>query len=152
MFEQKLRELRISQNKTKSQVASYLNISVQSYSRIESGQKSPDLDMLTSLSALFGVSLSELLDDSTQSCKLVLPSPLDHYDLAVRKLSGAEKNLFVPYFEMDYSLRQSMIVHLQNAFYSHYGSVYEAYSVNFIDYEVACYRKELDAKRMGEIS
>ena len=58
----KIRELRRAKNLTQEQLATTLNISAQAVSKWEMGASYPDMTMIPTLAALFGVSLDELFD------------------------------------------------------------------------------------------
>ena len=60
-FNNKLKELRKEKNISQEQLAKELNISRQAISKWESGKAYPDIDNLTLLRKIFGVSLDELI-------------------------------------------------------------------------------------------
>lgn len=57
----RLRHLRIDNGKEKEELAAYLSISVDSYTRYERGSRQPDVDSLVKLAIFYGVSLDYLL-------------------------------------------------------------------------------------------
>ncbi|KAI4447287.1 hypothetical protein C823_001806 [Eubacterium plexicaudatum ASF492] len=63
-FAEKLLTLRKANHLTQEQLAEQLNISRQSVSKWESGQATPELDKIVTLSAIFNVSTDDLLKSS----------------------------------------------------------------------------------------
>lgn len=57
----RLRHLRVDNGKEKEELASFLSISVNSYTRYENGSRQPDVDNLVKLAIFYGVSLDYLL-------------------------------------------------------------------------------------------
>lgn len=62
-FNKNLQKLRQQKNISQEQLAEQLNVSRQSISAWESGKSSPDSDKLPQISALFGVSIDELIGE-----------------------------------------------------------------------------------------
>ena len=60
-----LRRLRTDHNYTQTQIGEKLNISRQAYSNYETGNRSPDLDMLIRIADIYHVTLEQLI---TQTC------------------------------------------------------------------------------------
>lgn len=61
-MELKLKELRIIKGLSQQEVADYLHCSAVSYSRYETGNRSPSLDILIKIADFFDVTLDYLLD------------------------------------------------------------------------------------------
>lgn len=57
----RLKGIREDRNKTKEQVANYLEIQVRAYQRYESGERVPDLDKMKSLARYFNCTLDHLV-------------------------------------------------------------------------------------------
>lgn len=57
----RLKNIREDRNKTKEQVANYLEIQVRAYQRYESGERVPDLDKMKSLARYFNCTLDHLV-------------------------------------------------------------------------------------------
>lgn len=56
-----LKEIRIASGKTQNEVASYLNIGRASYTNIENGKRSPDVQTLILLADYFSVSIDNIV-------------------------------------------------------------------------------------------
>ena len=64
-FNNKLYELRKQKGFSQEELANRLNVSRQTVSKWEVGESTPDMEKLVAISALFGVSLDELVLDKT---------------------------------------------------------------------------------------
>ena len=60
-----LKRLRTDHDYTQTKIAKMLNISRQAYSNYETGNRSPDLDMLIRIADIYHVTLEQLI---TQTC------------------------------------------------------------------------------------
>ena len=60
-MEYRLKELRLEYSLTQSQLAMYLNISQQTYSRYETGELEPPIDYLVKLARFYDVNIDYLL-------------------------------------------------------------------------------------------
>ncbi len=60
-FGERIKELRLEQNKTRNELAKELNISVRTISYWENNERECDFDMLIKISKLFHVSIDFLL-------------------------------------------------------------------------------------------
>lgn len=58
---ERLKHLRVDSDKTKDNLAAYLDITVRSYSRYESGERVPDVDSLIKLAIFYNVTLDYLI-------------------------------------------------------------------------------------------
>ena len=72
-MELKLKEIRLIRHMTQHEVAEYLHCSDTSYSRYESGERSPAPDMLVKMADRFDVTLDYLLDRQHISAKALTP-------------------------------------------------------------------------------
>ncbi|MFM0611605.1 helix-turn-helix transcriptional regulator [Streptococcus suis] len=61
MLGKRLRSLRVDNGKTKEELSIYLNMTVDAYSRYETGKRQPSVDNLVKLAIFYGVSLDYLL-------------------------------------------------------------------------------------------
>ncbi|AUC92731.1 TPA: helix-turn-helix transcriptional regulator [Streptococcus suis] len=61
MLGERLRSLRVDNGKTKEELSIYLNMTVDAYSRYETGKRQPGIDGLIKLSIFYRVSLDYLL-------------------------------------------------------------------------------------------
>lgn len=61
MLGERLRSLRIDNEKNKEELSIYLNMTVDAYSRYETGKRQPSVDNLVKLAIFYGVSLDYLL-------------------------------------------------------------------------------------------
>ena len=73
----KLYELRINRGETQEQVAESIGISYVSLSRYETGQRIPKLNIVKKLANYYGVSLDELLGDSTDVKVEIIPRTIE---------------------------------------------------------------------------
>lgn len=64
-----LKEIRLAHGKTQSEVAEYLNIARASYTNIENGKRSPDVETLIALADFYSVSIDSLLGRTMQEKK-----------------------------------------------------------------------------------
>ena len=89
-FGEKVKYLRKSQNMTQQELANELNINRNNLSRIETEKSEPNATLIKSISNLFGISVSSLLDMDidkpvheekikyvTENCKLLPETDLD---------------------------------------------------------------------------
>lgn len=90
MFSQKLRELRLQQGYTQQQVADKLNISVQAYSRWETGKFSPNLKSLENLEKVFNIPIAQLLDDKVSLDYLLSADTFTYKDETLSESQVAE--------------------------------------------------------------
>ena len=60
-FSERLKELRLEQNKTRSGIAKELNVSVRTISYWENNERECDFDMLIQIGRLYNVSIDYLL-------------------------------------------------------------------------------------------
>lgn len=63
MIGQRLKKLRLSQNRTQKEVAVFLQISRQAYGFYENDQRSPDVEMIEKIAAYFGVGPSYIFGE-----------------------------------------------------------------------------------------
>ncbi|HEM5649384.1 TPA: helix-turn-helix transcriptional regulator [Streptococcus suis] len=61
MLGERIRSLRVDNGKTKEELSIYLNMTVDAYSRYETGKRQPSVDNLVKLAIFYGVSLDYLL-------------------------------------------------------------------------------------------
>lgn len=89
---QRLKELRKVYNYSQDYVAEVLGISRQSYSHYETGRRKPSTEMLYKLSALYNVSLDDLLQLSIDFDENVF------YEAPKKSQSSDELSQFLEYF------------------------------------------------------
>lgn len=96
---ERLRELRIKNGYTQSQVAKILNIDRSTYAYYETGKTRPDVSSLLTLSRVFNISISELLADESFPQNVAEPNIVHDYMRAkknsshIYELSTKEKEL-----------------------------------------------------------
>ena len=73
----KLYDLRISRGETQEQVADSVGISYVSLSRYETGQRIPKINIVKKLANYFGVSLDDLLGNSTDVKLEIIPKTIE---------------------------------------------------------------------------
>ena len=84
---------------TQMQLANQMGISFQAVSSWERGLSCPDLDKLSELSALFGISVDELLgNDTTKALDDLKTKPCADAEMLFDEKTGAIQSLLVPDF------------------------------------------------------
>lgn len=74
----RLKEIRIKKGFTQTQVAQMLNCSTTVYSRYETGDRQPSIDVLISLSQIFNVSIDYIVNNPREISSSIAPlSELD---------------------------------------------------------------------------
>lgn len=66
-----IRELREQNNWTQEQMADKLGITRNGYAKIERGESMPNLERLNEIATLFGVEVTELLDNKNFICQII---------------------------------------------------------------------------------
>lgn len=66
-----IRELREQNDWTQEQVAEKLGITRNGYAKIERGESMPNLERLNDIATLFGVEVTELLDNKNFICQII---------------------------------------------------------------------------------
>lgn len=83
----RLKELRIKNNYSQTDIANYLNISRQSVSKWEAGKTTPDLDNLILLAELYNLSIDSLITGNTPQD---IPESSNHQNLLEKSLPVLE--------------------------------------------------------------
>lgn len=92
-FATRLKELRLSKNKTQKQMADLFVITEKQYQRYEYGKSFPRVDDLCRLADFFGVSIDYLLDH--EPCPTVLPPQISEFQKLFDKLNSNEQNAVI---------------------------------------------------------
>lgn len=66
-----IRELREQNNWTQEQMAEKLGITRNGYAKIERGESMPNLERLNDIATLFGVEITELLENKNFICQII---------------------------------------------------------------------------------
>jgi len=83
-----IRSLRQRQSLTQEQVASRLGVSYQAVSKWETGANTPDISLLPSIAALFGVTIDALFSDEIAACPDLLPPFEDDGVIRIIQMRG----------------------------------------------------------------
>lgn len=92
-FAARLKELRLSKNKTQKQMAELFAITEKQYQRYEYGKSFPRLEDAIKLADYFGVSIDYLLDH--EPCPTVLPPQISEFQNLFDKLNSNEQNAVI---------------------------------------------------------
>lgn len=127
LLKDKLKELRLSMNYTQKQVSAYLNMTRQGYAHYESGRRTPDHQTLLSLSNLYKIDISELINNSTTPITFNLLSeelnfekqpsfiagqPINNHNKVIQ-LSSDEKKLFQLYKKLTVAEKRELLISLE---------------------------------------
>ncbi len=89
MLGNRLQTLRIDNGKTKEDLAIYLNMTVDAYSRYETGKRQPSVDNLVKIAIFYGISLDYLLGrDDIEKPVFEREKVLSYKDLVDLGLNG----------------------------------------------------------------
>lgn len=111
----RLRKYRKLNHYTQAEVGKYLNIQRQTYSNYERGIRMPDPKTLSSLAALYRISLDDLLTDTLKdssipdSCHEGIVSASDSHLL----LTGTEAKLIMDYRSLPENLQEIAVLHMK---------------------------------------
>lgn len=86
-----IRELREQNNWTQEQMAEKLGITRNGYAKIERGESMPNLDRLNDIATLFGVEITELLDNKNFICQISENYSNNYYNSDQNLITQIEK-------------------------------------------------------------
>jgi possible transcriptional regulator len=86
-----IRELREQNNWTQEQMADKLGITRNGYAKIERGESMPNLERLNDIATLFGVQVTELLDNKNFICQISENYSNNYYNSDQSLVSEIEK-------------------------------------------------------------